>query len=246
MTTEFGESVRLRRVRLGLTVAQVARSTGVPAAFIRALEEGRRDRGAPSPAYDEAWCSLLSRTMDRAEARVDRGLPWDATTSSGSAPDPHRAPPTVAAPGDDTPPSGGVQVAVNPVPSQELRTRLPYAQVRVFAAVCVGTAAALLLVWGAQLARTWWNLPTPVPPPVEVAVRVLRPGPLVVSVDGATVLDGAVTRGERFTWRGRQEVVLDVEDPFAVLVDFDGRDISPRGHRDQPRRMVFLAEGEAR
>jgi len=250
--TSVGDALRNRRVRLGLTVDVVASATGLPAAYVREIEEDRPRRSAPTPAYDQAWRRTYERFLARAEAKVSRGLSWDAASptppaSEGSGGTHTVLPPGRAAAETYANPDPGDPVPVNtrPVPARDRPLRLSYRRVRVLAAVSVGTAFALLLVWAVELSRRWQVMPEPEPPPVDVGLRVLRPGPLVVQVDGRTVLDRKVERGARFRWRAEEAIAVDVQSTLAVDVTFDGHTVSPRGHRDRPRRMVFLAEGDA-
>lgn len=240
--TSTGEHLRNRRVRLGLTVDVAAMATGLPAAWVRELEEGAPRRSAPTPAYDQAWRRTYERFLAQAEDKVARGLAWDASTGTPRTPAVIAPAAETYAAGDD---GGTVKVRTRPVPATDRPPRLSYARVRVLAAISVGTAFAMLLVWAVELSRRWQVMPEPAPPPVEVGLRVLRPGPLVVQVDGQTVLDRKVDRGSRFRWTAEHEIAVDVQSTLAVDVSFDGQAVSPRGHRDRPRRMVFLADGDA-
>lgn len=236
-----GEQLRQRRERLGLSVAEVARSTGLPAPFVRAIEKGRSREAAPSPAYDDAWRRTLVRFLDRVERRVARGLDWDAhssSQSSGSAPRGSTFPPSQLA--------GGVNVAVS-VRSLEQDEGPDVRTSRIRRWLVDGSTALVgmvMIVWASQMVRHL-QLPPKPPPDVGVSVKVLREVPMRVVVDGRDQLDRVVARGEELELSG-QEVWVDVPDPFAIKVKFEGNEIQPRGHRSFPRRMVFVSEASGR
>lgn len=238
---EEGQQVRRRRVRLGLTVRQVAAATGVDEAFVRALEEGTPGRRAPSPGYELAWRRTVERFLDRAETKVARGLRWDATTSSPSTSGAHPRLPT---------PDGGetdpriAHVAVQPVPVVDPGLGRAYARLRLGTVLALASSVVVLGVWAGHLIRYRQSQPVPGPDPIEVQVRVQVPQQLVVAVDGAVVLDRKVGRGERLRWVAREDVSVDAVDPFGLRVTYAGQTVQPRGHRNRPRRMVFVAAAE--
>jgi transcriptional regulator with XRE-family HTH domain len=63
--TPFGARLRALRAERGMTLKQMAAAVQVSAAYLSALEHGRR--GAPSPGLVHQVCDLLGLIWDQAE-----------------------------------------------------------------------------------------------------------------------------------------------------------------------------------
>lgn len=67
--TPFGARLRALRAQRGMTLREMAEGIGVSAAYLSALEHGRR--GAPSPGLIHQICELFSLIWDEAHELAD-------------------------------------------------------------------------------------------------------------------------------------------------------------------------------
>ena len=86
--TPFGEKLRALRKEKGVTLTQMAEALGVSAAYLSALEHGRR--GTPSPARLHEICGYFNIIWDEAEelsALARRSDPRVVVDTAGLSPE---------------------------------------------------------------------------------------------------------------------------------------------------------------
>lgn len=243
MDAATGQALRQRRLRLRLTLDEVAEATAIPGDYLEALEAGRVHQLPPGP-YAEAYVRTYEKCLERVElAGPDAGPP-----SLGSEPGAFTRFDTVPTPeGGDAPPTDPV-VVTRPVPETAPPRRwVPVQAVRAVAVVSTVTFFVIVGWQGvSELHRLQARPHVAVRPPIEVNVRLLRNARLEVRVDGQTQASRVFAGGETLHFEGDDRIEVDVPTLDAVRLSFDGHDVSPRGHQDRPRTLVFVNDGATR
>ncbi len=140
-------------------------------------------------------------------------------------------------------PTPGAQAAPSPA-----RPGPPMWAVRVVAGVALGALLAVIAwqVAGGPSSRAAVSPPAAPAADQQVVVRALRTTRLAVRADGELVREGELPGGEEIEVVARERIELDVAAAGALRIDYNGERIVPLGRQDEPRRLVFVDDGEAR
>ncbi|MBN1336143.1 MAG: helix-turn-helix domain-containing protein [Deltaproteobacteria bacterium] len=240
--------LRGERRRLGLTLRDVSRKTGIPVDVLAALEEETGLEGAPGGSvhgYRKTYLEFLGLDDDLAD------LPEPPIAGGGVG----------AEPTETTTPQTGPW-GLGPIPV--VRTVLAGVAVVVLILLVLWVAATVLgsepILSGTPVeievaepvdeppaAQAVAEDPEPQGPlstgPRRVEVRAIEPTRVVVEVDGARVQDSILTRGT-VRFEGQQEVSVYAPDLTRVEVRLDGIRVRPLGNLTRPRRLVFVNDLE--
>lgn len=210
-----GEELHAARVAMGLTLDQVAERTRIPVRYLEALE--RDDLSIfPSGPFLSGF-SKKYRTL--------LGLPERAALAPAQttwAPE-HTA--TVTSPAH---------------PSSATRKRTVQTAIvgGGFAIAALGLLKLLDVAAPTQEAQVGEPMDLAVELDVEEAVRAR------IYSDGQRKFAEALKPGPGLTFRGRDEVRVELETLGGVELTFQGKALKPLGHQSRSRRLVFIDDGD--
>jgi len=243
---------RGERRRLGLTLRDVSRKTGIPVDVLAALEEAVGIEGTPGSTvhdYRRKYLEFLGLDDDLGD------VPEPPVAGGGVGTEPTE--PT-------TPQTG--PWGLGPIPIW--RTVAGGAALVLLALLALWVAATLvdreepaLATAPAEVEVAGPADETPAEPPVaaipppeekdvavvadgpgRVDVRAIEPTRVVVQVDGAVLQDSVLAKGT-VRFEGHREVAVYVADLTRVEVKLDGIRVRPLGNLTRTRRLVFIADG---
>jgi cytoskeleton protein RodZ len=239
----IGDVLRDAREEQGRTIEEAARDTRVRGDYLQALEDERFDVFG-GDVYAKGFLSSYARYLS-----VDPQPLLDSYRRHVQHDDPSAS-----------------SIAATPVakqPSGPPPTWIAWAVVVVV--VMVGVAALAQVFGGrtpepaAQQAPQPADSPTGTAPPRETEEPAPSPESTYdgvellityeadcwtrVVVDGATVLEETIQRGETLTFDGDDEIVIRFGNPAGVRVELNGEDLGAPGEPGQPRTVTFTPDG---